>query len=197
MKGILYKSKEGWMVKYTTYKTIPGIKCVMGSHSRMPESNYLPVHPDTVLYPGGLWGQANVGEFETVDFEIVEIIAPVEDGTTMYKCANLINEEKHFKRRKQERAVTQDIVDEAMRIAGKDVRAPKCVRDMEDDNTYERQIWIDSYTQCQEDMVDAIKKQISDFQHDLRECTSTYIKENCEGAIFGLNRLLQSLKKQG
>jgi hypothetical protein len=129
MKGILYKSKEGWMVKYTTYKTIPGIKGVMGSHSRMPESNYLPVHPDTKLYPDGLWGQANVGEFETVDFEIVEIIAPVEDGTTMYKCANLINEEKHFKRRKQERAVTQDIVDEAMRIAGKDVRAPKCVRD--------------------------------------------------------------------
>jgi hypothetical protein len=25
---------------------------------------------------------------------------------------------------------------------------------MEDDNTYERQIWIDAYTQCQEDMAD-------------------------------------------
>jgi hypothetical protein len=57
--------------------------------------------------------------------------------------------------------------------------------------------YMTGYIQCQEDMADAIKKQISDFQHDLRECTSTYIKENCEGAIFGLNRLLQSLKKQG
>lgn len=103
MKGILYKSKEGWRVKYTTYKTIPGIKGVMGSHSRMPESNYLPVHPDTVLYPGGLWGQSNVNEFETVDFEIVEVIAPVEDGTTIYKCAKLINEEKNTKRSKQKK----------------------------------------------------------------------------------------------
>lgn len=53
-----------------------------------------------------------------------------------------------------------------------------------------------TYTQCQEDIVNEVKKQISDFQHDLRECTSTYVKENCEGAIFGLNRLLQSLNKQ-
>lgn len=107
MKGILYKSKEGWMVKYTTYKTIPGIKGIMGSHSRMPESNYLPVHPDTKLYPDGLWGQANNSayssliDFETVDFEIVEVITPVEDGTTMFKCAKLINEEKHTKRRQK------------------------------------------------------------------------------------------------
>jgi len=56
--------------------------------------------------------------------------------------------------------------------------------------------YIDGYTQCQEDMADEIEKQISDFQHDLRKCTSTYIKENCEGAIFGLNRLLNSLNKQ-
>lgn len=56
--------------------------------------------------------------------------------------------------------------------------------------------YIKGYTQCQEDMADKIKKQISDFQHDLRECTSTYVKENCEGAIFGLNRLLNSLNKQ-
>jgi hypothetical protein len=43
MKGQLLKSKaltDEWMVRYTTYKTIPGIKGVMGSHSRMPESNY-------------------------------------------------------------------------------------------------------------------------------------------------------------
>jgi hypothetical protein len=53
MKGQLLKSKaltDEWMVRYTTYKTIPGIKGVMGSHSRMPESNYIPMHPDHILY---------------------------------------------------------------------------------------------------------------------------------------------------
>lgn len=48
----------------------------------------------------------------------------------------------------------------------------------------------------EEDMVDAIKKQIYDFTVDLKQCTSTYVKQNCEGAIFGLNRLLNSLNKQ-
>lgn len=116
------------MVKYTTYKTIPGIKGVMGSHSRLPESNYLPVHPDTKLYPDGLWGQANIDDFETVDFEIVEVIAPVEDGTTMFKCAKLINEEKHTKRRQKKfsnimehnnikRMYTEDDVREAIDMA--------------------------------------------------------------------------------
>jgi hypothetical protein len=52
------------------------------------------------------------------------------------------------------------------------------------------------YTQCQEDMADKIKKQIYDFTVDLKECTSTYVKQNCEGAIFSLNRLLNSLNKQ-
>jgi len=141
MKGIIYKSKEGWVVKYTTYKTIPGKKGVMGSHSRMPESNHIPIHPDNILYlcPGD--------NGQTIDFEIVEVISPVEDGTTMFKCAKLINEEKSTKRSKQkkhinimehndveklfnrEKTCTQSIVDEAMRITSKDVRAPKCVRD--------------------------------------------------------------------
>jgi hypothetical protein len=56
--------------------------------------------------------------------------------------------------------------------------------------------YIKGYTQCQEDVTDAVKKQISDFTIDLKESTSTYIKQNCEGAIFGLNRLLQALNKQ-
>lgn len=56
--------------------------------------------------------------------------------------------------------------------------------------------FIDGYTKCQEDMADEIKKQIYDFTVDLKECTSTYVKQNCEGAIFGLNRLLNSLNKQ-
>ena len=61
-------------------------------------------------------------------------------------------------------------------------------------NAYES--FIHGYTQCQEDMADKIKKQIYDFTVDLKECTSTYVKQNCEGAIFGLNRLLNSLNKQ-
>jgi len=32
---------------------------------------------------------------------------------------------------------------------------------------------------------------ISDFKHDLKESTSTYVKQHCEGAIFGLERLKQ------
>jgi hypothetical protein len=38
------------------------------------------------------------------------------------------------------------------------LKYPRLINDpynpMEDDNTYERQIWIDAYTQCQEDMTD-------------------------------------------
>jgi hypothetical protein len=37
---------------------------------------------------------------------------------------------------------------------------PRLINDpynpMEDDNSYERKIWIDAYTQCQEDMADEI-----------------------------------------
>lgn len=123
MKGQLYKSNGDWIVKYTTYKTIPGIKGVMGSHSRMPESHYIPVHPDNLFYI------RDGDEFETVDFEIVEQFMPYNNFRSVHKFAKLINEEKNKKRSKQKKAVTQEIVDEAMRITGKDVRAPKCVRD--------------------------------------------------------------------
>jgi len=37
--------------------------------------------------------------------------------------------------------------------------------------------------------VSEIDKLILDFQQDLRESTSTYIKQNCEGAIYGLQKL--------
>ncbi len=95
MKGILHKSEGKWMVKYTTYKTIPGIKGVMGSHSRMPESNYIPIHPDHILYV------KDGDEFETIDFEITEVLTT--DGTRMMKYAKLINEEKSTKRSKQKK----------------------------------------------------------------------------------------------
>jgi len=41
----------------------------------------------------------------------------------------------------------------------------------------------------EDDVEKLINKQISDFTYDLKESTSTYVKQNCEGAIFGLNRL--------
>ena len=144
MKGTLLKSKaltDEWMVRYTTYKTIPGIKGVMGSHSRLPESNYIPIHPDHILYLGS-------GDSGTViNFEIVEQFMPYDNLNPVHKFAKLINEEKSTKRSKQkkhtnimehnnverlfngEKACTQAIVDEAMRITSKDVRSPKCVRD--------------------------------------------------------------------
>ena len=129
MKGTLLKSKaltDEWMVRYTTYKTIPGIKGVMGSHSRLPESNYIPIHPDHILY-------LSPGDNGTViNFEIVEVIAPVEDGTSMFKCAKLINEEKHTKRRQKkfsnimehnnvERFYTEEDIRKAFYYGGKSV----------------------------------------------------------------------------
>jgi len=51
------------------------------------------------------------------------------------------------------------------------------------------------YNAAKEKYVQLIEKQISDFTHDLRESTSNYIKQNCEGALFGLKRLRQSLQQ--
>ncbi len=46
----------------------------------------------------------------------------------------------------------------------------------------------------EDDVEKLINKQLSEFKHDLIESTSTYTKQNCEGAIFGLNRLKESYK---
>jgi hypothetical protein len=51
------------------------------------------------------------------------------------------------------------------------------------------------YNKAKEKYAQLIEKQISDFTHDLRESTSNYIKQNCEGALFGLKRLKQSLQQ--
>lgn len=40
-----------------------------------------------------------------------------------------------------------------------------------------------------------INKLISDFKHDLKESTSNFVKQNCEGAIFSLERLKEFKKK--
>jgi hypothetical protein len=51
------------------------------------------------------------------------------------------------------------------------------------------------YNKAKEKYLREIDKQISDFKHDLKECTSNNIKQNCESAIFGLTRLQQSLSQ--
>lgn len=88
MKGQLYKIKDEWFVKYTTYKTIPGIKGVMGSHSRMPESNYIPIHPDHLFYV------RDGDQFETVDFEKTQEESGVYNDYKVTWYAKLINEVK-------------------------------------------------------------------------------------------------------
>jgi len=102
MKGILHKSEGKWMVKYTTYKTIPGIKGVIGSHSRIPESNYIPLHPDDKIYIDGLWGQSNNDEVKIIDFEIV-IDHDYPLSSDVFGYAKLINGEKIPKYNKQKK----------------------------------------------------------------------------------------------
>ena len=51
------------------------------------------------------------------------------------------------------------------------------------------------YNKAREKCIKEIDKQISDFKHDLKESTSTFVKQNCEGAIFGLMRLKESLSQ--
>ena len=88
MKGQLYKIKDEWFVKYTTYKTIPGKKGVMGSHSRLPESNYIPLHPENILYlcPGD--------NGQTIDFEKIQEESGVYNDYKVTWYAKLINEVK-------------------------------------------------------------------------------------------------------
>jgi len=86
MKGTLHKTKDNWMVKYTTYKTLPGVRGIMGSHSKIPNHNHLPLHPDDCKR----FNTNGDSQSCVVEFDIVEIITPVEDGTTMYKCAKIL-----------------------------------------------------------------------------------------------------------
>jgi hypothetical protein len=74
---------------------------------------------------------------------------------------------------------------------------PRLINDpynpMEDDNTYERQIWIDAYTQCQEDNKD--KKYT---EEDIKEA----FMEGCQSErrlsrrIDELDKYINSLNKQ-
>ena len=109
MKGTLLKSKaltNEWMVRYTTYRIIPGIKGVIGSHSRIPESNYIPMHPDVIPY----LGPGDNGA--VVNFEIIPVCNNCGrdycdnlacKGESDIQYAKLINEEKSTKRSKQKK----------------------------------------------------------------------------------------------
>jgi len=82
MKGNIVKRDGGhWIVWWTDSSVKNG--------ARM-----LPLHPDNVnqiIEDSKVFDniEARIKAYPEVDFEIVEIIAPVEDGTTMYKCAKL------------------------------------------------------------------------------------------------------------
>lgn len=71
--------------------------------------------------------------------------------------------------------------------------------EVEDDYVYEDGYNVLShrrgYDKAREKCIKEIDKQISDFKHDLKESTSTFVKQNCEGAIFGLMRLKKSLSQ--
>ena len=85
MKGILHKTNEGWIVIYDQ---------ILGGGIIKRNQNSLPLHPDNVnqiVEDSKVFDniEARIKAYPDVEFEIVEIIAPVEDGTTMYKCAKL------------------------------------------------------------------------------------------------------------
>jgi hypothetical protein len=69
---------------------------------------------------------------------------------------------------------------------------------MEDDNTYERKIWIGAYTQCQEDM--AIKKyteeDLINFAHFYFQETFNSAIQTCKSTQQILQEWFNSLNKQ-
>lgn len=121
MKGTLIKIKDKWHIKYTNYKTIPGVKGVMGSHSRIPESNYIPLHPDNILYV------SDGDEGITVDFEKTQEESGVYNDYKVTWYAKLINEEELFKRNKQEKHTNIKI-----KHTAEDVMIPYLLHDNDD-----------------------------------------------------------------
>jgi hypothetical protein len=71
---------------------------------------------------------------------------------------------------------------------------PRVINDpynpMEDDNAYERQIWIEGYIQCQEDMADE-RKMIMETLLKIRDCKDY---ENNSSTLA--KELINSLNKQ-
>ena len=80
------------------------------------------------------------------------------------------------------------------------LKYPRVIHDpynpIEDDNSYERKIWIDAYTQCQEDMADrkyTEEAMLFAFVHG-----GTKFEENKDASMLNKNfkELINSLNKQ-
>ena len=75
---------------------------------------------------------------------------------------------------------------------------PRLINDpynpMEDGNTYERQIWIDAYTQCQEDNKD--KKYTEEDMFKCWEACRRFERPISEGYAPNFNEFINSLNKQ-
>lgn len=75
------------------------------------------------------------------------------------------------------------------------LKYPRVIHDpyspMEDDNTYERKIWIDGYTQCQEDMADK-KYTEEDLENAFNSGRGYGVPDN----IKDFNSFINSLNKQ-
>jgi hypothetical protein len=176
MRGTLHKTESGWQVWYHAKEDLfygnTGVRI-------------LPLH-DGDYFEVNRPGQYSEGK--EVEFEIVANEGePLGTGEQPYKqYAKLVDQrpttmkggegwDKILDKTIQDKA--EAFTDGHYHYRGKDA-------------------FIVGYKQGLKDVNDIVKKQISDFTIDLKESTSTYVKQNCEGAIFGLNRLLQALNKQ-
>ena len=75
---------------------------------------------------------------------------------------------------------------------------PRVINDpynpIEDDNTYERKIWIGAYTKCQEDIVEELKEWI---EITLSAKSKLGASDNVIEALLGVKYKIESLTKQG
>ncbi len=82
------------------------------------------------------------------------------------------------------------------------LKYPRVIHDpynpMEDDNSYERKIWIDGYNQCQEDMADKIKEAVNllDKIVENNELFFGYDVANKNANIRNAKIFIKSLNKQ-
>ena len=79
------------------------------------------------------------------------------------------------------------------------LKYPRLINDpynpMEDDNSYERKIWIDGYTQCQKDMADNFLSLIEEYRE--KELPNKDVPYHYEAEIdSGLKYLIMFIKNK-